>query len=175
MANLVSAATVKVQVKTALSDDELDVIIARIEEEITALIGAPQTGDVEVTETVSGQKAKNIYLKRPILTVSSVTEYSQLSDTTGYALTEDEEFYVWEGQGRLERIFNLWGKKVTVVYKPTDQRKKRTAVIIDLVRLELQRTALFQEAVGGEYSYTAPANWERERQRILSRLQFTAV
>jgi len=175
MSNLVSAATVKAQVKTSLADEELDAVIARIEAEITEAIGAPYVNEsTTITETVRG-KAKNIYLNRPILSVSSVTEYTQLSDTTGNALTENEEFYVWAGQGRIERIYNIWAEMVEVEYVPQDQRKKRTQVIIDLVRIELERTAMFQESVGGEYSFTAPSNWERERQRVMGRLRFTAV
>lgn len=175
MTNLVSAATVKVQVKTSLTDGELDVVIARIEAEITEAVGAPYVdAETTITETVRG-KTKSIYLNRPILSVSSVTEYTQLSDTTGNALTEDEEFYVWAGQGRIERIYNIWAETVKVVYVPQDQNKKRTQAIIDLVRLELERTALFQESVGGEYSFTAPGNWERERERVMRRVRFTAV
>jgi hypothetical protein len=61
-----------------------------------------------------------------------------------------------------------------VTYKPADDRSKRKGVIIDLVRLELNRTAMEQESIGGEYSYVAP-NWDKQRREIMKRITFTSV
>ncbi len=181
MTSLVSTDEARARISTGLTDDQLQAVIDGVEEEITKRIGAPYEDDsTTITETVKG-KAKSIYLKRPIKSVSSVTEYAQLSDTTGSALTENEEFYVWPDQGRIERIGGIWGntgiwnRMVKVIYVPRDQRKQRKGVIIDLVRLELNRSAMYQESVGGEFSYTAPNNWEKERQRIMKRICFTNV
>lgn len=181
MTSLVSTDDVRAQVSTGMTDSQLQAVIDRVEEEITKRIGAPyEDASTTITEIVKG-KSKSVYLKRPVDSVSSVTEYSQLSDTTGTALTENEEFYVWPDQGRLERIGGIWGntavwgRMVKVVYVPQDQRKQRKGVIIDLVRLELNRTAMYQESVGGEFSFTAPNNWEKERQRIIKRICFTNV
>lgn len=180
MANLVSTDEVRALVKTGLTDAQLETVVDRVEDYITDQIGEPYSEGVTITETVSGG-GKNLFLKRPVSSVSSVTEYSQLSDQTGASLEENTQFYLWPDQGRLERIGGIWGSEgkwgrmVEVTYVPQDQTKKRKQVIIDLVRLELSRTAMFQESVGGEYSYTAPANWEKERQRIMKRICFVSL
>jgi len=154
---------------------ELQEVIDRVEAELTGELGAPyEDTSMTITETVRG-KSKSVFLKRPILSVSSVTEYCQLSDTTGNALTENEEFYVWGDEGRIERILYAWDDLVEVVYVPQDEREERKGVIIDLVRLAIERTAQFQESVGGDYSYTAPSNWERERARVMRRIGFVVV
>lgn len=176
MTSLASPDEVRVLVETGLGDTELQEVIDRVEAEITEEIGAPYAEGETLTETVEGG-GKSLYLKRPISSISSVTEYSSLSDTTGYALTENDEFYVWSGQGRLERISTvpgaiLWSRMVEVVYVPQDQNKKRKKAIIDLVRIDLNRTAMYQESVGGEYSFTAVSNWEKERRRIMKRISF---
>jgi hypothetical protein len=61
------------------------------------------------------------------------------------------------------------------VYTPRDDRNLRESVIIDLVRLDLARSAYRSESVGGEMSYTAPPDWEAERFKIMSRLMFRHV
>jgi hypothetical protein len=164
-----------VQAASVLSDAELQDVIDRVEAEVTGKIGAQYEDDsTTITETLRGG-GKSIFVKRPIESVSSVTEYTQLSDETGNSLTENDEFFVWPDQGRIERIHYDWDTKVVVVYVPQDEREKRKRAIIDLVRLSIERTAQFQESVGGEYSYTAPGNWEREWRRVMRRLQFTVV
>lgn len=178
MTSLVSPDEVRVLVETGIDDTELQEVIDRVEAEITEEIGAPYSDGETITETVEGG-SRNIYLKRPITSVTTLTEYSQLSDTTGTELTENESFYVWPGQGRIERISTvpggvLWSRRVKVVYVPVDQNKKREKAIIDLVRIDLSRTAMLQESVGGEYSFTA-GNWEKERRRIMKRLSFISI
>ena len=155
----------------------------------------------ELTVVVNGGDS-SVFLKRPISTVTTVTEYASRTDVTGVALTEDEEFYVWPHEGRLERIGGsiprsapsvlsvfymsdaqfagqasggCWASHVEVAYKPTDQHLKRELATIDLVRLMLSQTALKSESVAGEYSYQAPENWELERRRIMRRLSFTQI
>ena len=68
-----------------------------------------------------------------------------------------------------------WGDRCVVTYKPADDRLKRAQVIIDLVRLVLERTAMKSENVAGEYSYTAPDDWERELRKAMKKLTFQAV
>lgn len=180
MTSLVSTDEVRALVDTGLTDEELQAVIDRVEDEITEEIGEPYGEGVTITETLEGG-GRNLYLKRPVSSVSSVTEYASLSDTTGNALTENEQFYVWGKQGRLERISAvygdiLWGRVVQVVYVPVDQRKKRKDVVIDLVRIVVSRSAYMQESVGGEYSYMAPSNWwESEKRRVMKRIRFTNV
>ena len=178
--SLVSLDEVRALINTHLTDTQLQAVVDRVEDEVTAEIGDPYEDDsTTITETLKGDK-KNIYLKRPVKSVSSVTEYTQLSDETGNSLTENDEYYVWPDQGRLQRIHGIWGKEkwgpmVEVAYVPQDQREQRKQVIIDLVRLELNHSAMYQESVGGEYSFTAPSNWEKERRRIMRRISFINV
>jgi len=190
-------------VPTPLTDIQLQAVIDRIEAEFDEVLGAVQTAALatSLTETVAGANA-DIFVKRPISTVTTVTEYSGLSDTTGVALTEDEEFRVWPAEGRLQRIggstprgvpsvlsvfymtdeqfmgesaAGWWGSHVEVVYKPADQHLKREQATIDLVRLMLSQTGLKAESVAGEYSYQAPDNWELEKRRIMRRLSFVQI
>ena len=190
-------------VPTPLTDPQLQSVIDRVEADIDAVLGAVQDAllGTELTEIVNGGDS-SIFIKRPIHSVTTVTEYASRTDVTGVALTEDEEFYVWPDEGRLERIggsiprsapsalsvFHMtdaqfagqtsggcWGSHVEVVYKPADQHLKREQATIDLVRIYLSRTALMSESVAGEYSYQAPANWELEKRRIMRRLSFTQI
>ena len=201
--SLLSVDELRALVPSPLTDEQLEGIIDRVEAEITELLGAPQTAlfATSLTEVVPGENV-DIFVKRPIHSVTTVTEYGGLSDAVGVALTEDEEFYVWPDEGRLQRIgggsrrsdpsalsvfymtdaqfmgsaqVGWWGSHVKVVYKPTDQRHKRKQATIDLVRVLLSTTALKSESVAGEYSYQAPANWELEKRRILRRLSFVQI
>ena len=190
-------------VPTPLTDPQLQRVITMIEDDLDNVLGAVQTAALgtELTVVIAGEQA-DIFVKRPISSVTTVTEYSGMTDTTGVALTEDEEFYVWEEEGRLQRIggsiprgapsvqsvfymtreqfmgssqVGLWGSHVEVVYKPIDQHHKREQATIDLVRVYLSQTALMSESVAGEYSYQAPANWEAEKRRIMRRLSFVQI
>jgi hypothetical protein len=51
----------------------------------------------------------------------------------------------------------------------------RAQVIIDLVRIVIERTAMKSESIAGEYSYTAPDNWEAEFRKAMKRLVFKAL
>lgn len=190
-------------VPTPLTDPQLQDVIDRVEADINDVIGAVQDPllATSLTEVVQGGNS-DLFLKRPISAVTTVTEYASPTDTTGNVLTEDEEFYTWEAEGRLQRIggslprgapsvlsvfymtdaqfagqaaAGYWGSHVEVIYVPTDQHLKREQATIDLVRVLLSQTALKSESVAGEYSYRAPANWELERRRIMRRLSFVQI
>lgn len=176
MSNLTSNAEVTALVKSAvsLSSADLTALIERVEAEITAVIGAPYVdAETTISETLHGE-GKDLFLARRVGSVDSVTEYeTPVSD--GVVLTADD-YYAWLEEGRLERISTLeWAARVDVAYVPKDERSKRKQAVIDLVRLYIERTANFQESVGGEFSFTAPANWEREKRRVMRRLSFVAV
>lgn len=167
--SLVTAADAKKLINTSLADDDLQEIIDRVESQITARIGAPQTDAyaTTVTKTLRGE-GYFLFMPTEIYAVVSVTE-----DET--ALTSDE-YQVWAG-GVIERLpaESYWGDRTVVVYKPADDREKRRQVIIDLTRLVIERTAMKAESIGGEYSYTAPDNWEAEFRKAMKRLQFKAL
>lgn len=167
--SLVTPTDVKALINTSLSDANLQTVIDRVEAQITARIGAPQT-DAYATEVVKTMRGEGEYLFMPteIYSVSSIVE-----DTS--TLTSDQ-YQTWAG-GVIERLpdDSHWGDRVVVTYKPTDDRLVRAQVIIDLVRLVIERTAMKGESIAGEYSYTAPDNWDAEFRKAMKRLVFKAI
>lgn len=167
--SLVTPTDVKALINTSLSDANLQAVIDRVEAQITARIGAPQT-DAYATEVVKTMRGEGEYLFMPteIYSVSGIVE-----DTN--TLTSDQ-YQTWAG-GVIERLpdDSHWGDRVVVTYKPTDDRLVRTQVIIDLVRLVIERTAMKSESIAGEYSYTAPDNWDAEFRKAMKRLIFKAI
>ena len=167
--SLVTPTDVKALINTSLSDANLQTVIDRVEAQITARIGAPQT-DAYATEVVKTMRGEGEYLFMPteIYSVSSIVE-----DTS--TLTSDQ-YQTWAG-GVIERLpdDSHWGDRVVVTYKPTDDRLVRAQVIIDLVRIVIERTAMKSESIAGEYSYTAPDNWDAEFRKAMKRLVFKAI
>jgi len=121
------------------------------------------------TETLHGGYTL-LHLAQKVTSVYRVTEDGVvLSQTNG-------DFRVWELEGCLERLpaGARWGAVVAVIYVPYNDNQRRKAVLIELVRYALERTAMMSEGVAGEYSYTAP-DWEYERARLLRSLSFRAI
>lgn len=167
--SLVTLAQVRVLVKAAnvLTDTQLQFILDDLEAEVTRLVGAHYTdGATTVSMTVAGG-GRNLYLVRPLASVTSITD----EDSNTYT---SATYRLWSEQGRIEAqpsgVTWLAGL-YTVVGVPVDDNAKRREVIINLVRLELERTAMQSENIAGEYSYTAP-DWELQRRRLLKRLQY---
>lgn len=169
MTSLVSPAHAKKLINTSLADADLQVVIDSIEAQITERIGAPQDDGhtTQIVKTMRGE-GTSLFMPTEIYSVVSIVEDGATLDAS--------DFQTWGG-GVIERlpIGAYWGDRCVVTYKPADDRKKREQVIIDLVRLVINRTAMKYESVGGEYSYTAPDNWDREFNRAMKRLMFQAV
>jgi hypothetical protein len=169
MTSLVSPANVKALINTSLSDVNLQTVIDRVEAQINAKIGAPQT-DAYATEVVKTMRGEGEFLFMPteIYSVSAIVEDAN-------TLSSDQ-YQTWAG-GVIARLpeESHWGDRVVVTYKPTDDRLKRAQVIIDLVRLVIERTAMKSENVAGEYLYTAPENWDAEFRKAIKQLMFKAV
>jgi hypothetical protein len=167
--SLVSTAEVKALVNTSMSDVNLQDVIDRVEAQIVERIGEPQTEAMATTITKT-YRGEGFYLFLPteIHAVVSITE-------DGNALASSE-YQTWGG-GVIERLpsESYWGDRMTVVYKPSDDRLKRRQVIIDLVRLVLERTAMQSESIAGEYSYTAPDDWDAVFRKTMKRLLFKGV
>jgi hypothetical protein len=164
--SLVTIAEARALINTSLGDADLQEVIDRVEAEITARIGAPQddTYTVSIAKTLQGE-GQHLFLPAEIYSMVSIVEDDVTLASTDYRY--------WSG-GVIERLpeGDSWGDVCVVTYKPADDRPRRKEAIIDLARLALNRTAMQAESVAGEYSYTAPANWEKERRRILKRLAF---
>lgn len=168
---LVTFETAKKQINTPLGDEDLQEIIDRIESEITARIGAPWTNDSTpstVVKTLRGE-GPSLFLPTGIYLVTSIVEDGATLDA--------EEYRVWGNGGVLERlpVDSNWGRVCVVTYKPMDDRFKRIPVVIDLLRLTLERTAMKSENIAGEYSFTAPDDWDDMFRRAMKRLQFRAL
>lgn len=167
--SLVTVANARALINTGLSDNNLQIVIERVEEQVTARVGAPQTDAYATTivKTMRGE-GENLFMPTDIYSVVSIVE-DQVT------LTSDE-YRTWGG-GVIERLpmGTLWGDRVVVTYTPADDRKVRSQVIIDLVRIVLERTAMAQEDVAGEYSFVSPDNWDRAFNKAMRRLTFRAV
>jgi len=159
------------RIATPLHEVYLAGLIDDIEAEITAEIGPPATA---ITETHAGY-CGSLFLKRKIASVTTVTEYETLTDTAGEVLTANEDYFIWANEGRIQRIDQKWKARATVVYVPVDDTPKRKQVLIDLIKFYLAYSPLKNESISGEYSFSAPDNWEMEKSRLLRRLKFTEV
>ena len=163
--SLITPADVRVLVQTNKTDSQLAAIIAREEAEVIARFGAHYVdASTTVTETMSGG-THNLFVRRAFTSVSAVVE----DDVT---LTSSQ-YREWGTQGRLERLPRgaSWGDVLTVTYLPVDDTAKRQAVLIELVRLTLERTAFESESVAGEYTYKA-LDYNAERAKQMARLGF---
>jgi hypothetical protein len=167
--SLVSPAQVRALINTSLSDENLQAVIDRVEAQIIEKIGEHQVDGytTQIVKTIRGE-GSNLFLPTEIYSVVSIVEDDVLLDS--------DDYDVWPG-GVIERLSAgaYWGDRCVVTYKPADDRLKRAQVIIDLVRLTIERTALKAESVAGEYSYTAPDNWDLEFRKAMKKLMFKAV
>lgn len=170
--SLLTVAEARARVNTSLTDDQLQDVIDQVEAEITGLIGPPQDDGNTVTHTVTKRGGTScLFMPSEIGSVVSIVE-----DTV---TLESTQYQIWPA-GVIERLpvdWALWGgDRCVVTYKPADDRPKRKGVIIDLLRLDLSRTTMEEESIGGdEYSYKTAGNWDQKRREIMKRIRFTAV
>jgi hypothetical protein len=164
--SLLTVAELRAIVKTSKSDTQLQQVIDREEAEVVARYG-PHYDGTAITEACDGGTC-SLFLKRRIGSVSSVSEAQSLGGTAA-ALTSTQ--YAVANEGRVIRLSEgtRWGRSVTVSYIPVDDRPLRKQVLIELVRLALEQTAMKSESVAGEYSYQAP-DWEAQRRDLYRRL-----
>lgn len=165
--SLVTVEELRALVNSSLGDADLQEVIERVEFELAARIGAAQddNNSVTISQTLHGKGQRNLFVKNEIGSVESIVEDG---------ITLDSSQYRFWAAGMIERLpaGSYWGQVCVVTFKPVDDRPARKTAIIDLARLDLNRTAFLSENVAGEYSYTAPQNWEAERLRILRRVGF---
>lgn len=169
MNKIVDVNEVKALVSTDMEDIDIQRVIDRVQHEMELTLGPFQTVglDQTVTEVQYGGLQK-IFLKRKISSVSSV-------DEDGEALTEDTGFLTWPDIAMLERLprGSVFGTVVTITYVPIYEAEWKTA-LIDLVRVEIDKTAFNSESVGQDYRYDAK-DWATERRKIMRRLEFTTI
>lgn len=169
---LITANELRSALSTSLLDGELDEIIEREEAELVRRAGANWSVNLELTEKHVGGE-RYIFTDRPIDSVTTVTESSDNFVNTD-VLTATEYRVAHELDGAIERLSAgvpiKWRRDVEVVYAPTDDTLIRKAVLIELCRIGLERQAMRQEAIGGEYSFKTPEDWELERVNVIKRL-----
>ena len=170
MTSLVSADDVKKLVNTSIADEDLQAVIDRVEAQVNERIGEPWVGDDTPSEFVKTLRGGGLSLYLP-------TEINDVVSIVEDTVTLDADQYQTWGGGVIERLpaGTNWGDRCVVTYEPVDDRLKRTQVIVDLVRLVIERSAMKQESIAGEYMYTAPENWDAEFRKAMKRLVFKAV
>lgn len=169
---LLTVAELRAAVDTDKTDSDLRNLIDREEADLIRRFG-PHYDGTAITETHEGGGG-SVYLRRPISSISSVTEYASMGDSA--VVLETTGYHAWTGQGRLSRLVSSkWGGVVVVSYIPEDDSDVRKRVIIELCRLALARTGLKSESIAGEYSYTAHDNWDVQRASIYRQLGFMEV
>lgn len=171
---LLDVATLRAQVQTGIDDTQLAALIAREEAEIVSRYGAHYIdGVTPISETVAGGM-RSLYLKRRIGSISGISEAQTLGGTATALLAS--AYYLWPNEGRITRLPEgaLWGCSVVISYVPQDDRPLRTQVLIELLRLALEQTAMKSENIASEYAYQAP-DWELTRKRLYKRLEFPTI
>lgn len=161
--SLITASEARPHVPCALTDAELQGVIDDLEAELIAKLGAHGDGATAATAIISGSGG-DLFLPRPAASVTSIDGTAWAALGSGFTLLASE--------GRITGA--RWAGAVTVVYVPADDRPRRRRALINLLRLEVNRTAMRAESVAGEYSATAP-DWEEERASVYRRLMYPSI
>ncbi len=176
MPSLVSTEEVQALVQSDLAPDQIQQVIDREETELIKRFGThslTDSGDPQrVTEELQGG-LRDVYVDRLISIVASVTVSTDSFATI--TVLDSTEYRTFKDEGRLSRIVGgvpiSWERDVRVTYNPQDNDDVRKSILIELVRIALERQAFLKEGVAGEYSYTAPGSWEAVRESLYSRLK----
>lgn len=150
-----------------LSATAIQRLIDDAEEDILARFGA----HTSQTDYLTGGDLY-LYTRRPVSSVSSITETVAETDTT---LSSDDYSIVVPGGSRLKRLRDgtnpatRWAREVTVTYTPVDDLDRRNRVGLDLIRLALQYSAL-RRVRDGDHSESG-VEYQKERNQILSGLK----
>ena len=160
---LITVGQLMEHIETDLSDDALERLLESADTDITRGFG-PHDGERTVTfYPVLSQSPYLLTLPNPAASVSLITEGTD--DTV-----VDSDDYTVEYNGRaVLKNKSRWLPPVDVTYTPIADNPRRIAVLIDLVKVEIQYRGLNTERVGS-YSVTY-MDHDKERQNILARLR----
>ncbi len=160
---LITVGQMREHVETSLSDEALTRLLESADAEIIRAYG-PHDGERTVTlYLVLRQSPYLLALPSPAASVSLITEGAD--DTV-----VDSDDYTVEYNGRiLLKSKSRWLPPVDVTYTPVADNPRRIAVLIDLVKVEVQFSELASERVGSYQSRTRA--YGNERQQILERLR----
>ena len=153
-------------VQTGLSDAALEVVVDAEDAAIVDLLG-PHTGTTTTTLSVSpGSRTRRLILHQRADSIEAVSEYWPDDDPSEAVDVPASEFLLDRGFQLVRHGGNCWRDRVIVTMTPDRNLARRRAALVDLVRLRLQFTGLASEDEGS-HSYSAIADHEAERQRIL--------
>ncbi len=167
--SLVSLTDVRALITTALDDTQLQAVIDREETELIARLGPH--GETGLTLTLRNPLGLVLFLPRQLASITSVSEQAY-PGATGAVLANTD---YWYDGAILNRVGALWptGGVLTITGIPADLARRKN-VLIELVRLALEQTAMQSESIANEYSYQAP-EWERLRADLYRRLTYMSV
>lgn len=168
--SLLTIAEARALITTALDDIQLQAVIDREEAEVVRRLGAHGDGTSTITVELEGGSS-DLFLNR---TIASITSVRDRTATGTYETVASANYMHWSTQGRLQRLNGTWKSVVEVVFAPVDDRSQRKQVIVELVRLALDQTAMKSESIAGEYSYSA-GDWEVKRATLMRRLVFMPI
>lgn len=171
-AQLLTPAQFRAHVETALEDEALQRLLDAAEADIDSNCGPLDMDDYdtpgEVTQWFTSSRGmQTLRTKQKAAAVVSVTEYDPASGDTDVTrlLVEDEDYWLDGGiiRGRNGYIF---GGRIEVVYVPEDTRSRRTAVLIQLVKLEINVDPGTGFEGAGSWQHTSQ-DYEQNRQHLL--------
>lgn len=157
--------------ETDVAGSVLGRLLDAANEEIVEAVG-PHAVDGDLTVLQVGG-FDILTLARAALTITSITE---VVDDTTTVLTVDD-YLIWHNCHTLQRLNGLndgtnprstWGDRVTVVYAPIGDNARRRLALVDMVKLELTRSAFASESVG-DYR-VAYLDRNKEKDSIIQRL-----
>jgi len=175
-----TADNLREHIETDRSDTALERLLQDACDSVTARIG-PE-GEQEVVLKARGSD-QFIFLPRPITVAGDIDSIVERLGNT--ELTLETTDWRWLGGRRLERVISgtipaptVWGWnftsmdgdvefQVVITYTPKPE-SRRVRVLIDLVRLALQYTALKSE-LAGDYS-SSSLDYQKEREALISEL-----
>lgn len=134
--------------ETDVAGSVLGRLLDAANEEIVEAVG-PHAVDGDLTLlTVGGFDI--LTLVRAALTITSITEV--VNDTTTVLTVDD--YRIWYNGHTLQRLNDgtnprsTWGNRVTVVYAPIGDNARRRLALVDIVKIELTRSAFQAESIG---------------------------
>lgn len=156
----VTPAIVNLHVETDLADAELQRLIDDAESEIDLRFGS----DASITDFhLLSPKRKRIYLERRANTLTSVEEGEEIDELE--TLVENTDHILTGNGWVVERLGADFQSRVKIVYAPITDSGRRDRVVIDLVRLAIQYSALSQSR-DGDHAETQ-RTYQKEREGIL--------
>ena len=171
MPSLIDVATARQHIETGLVDAALQRLIDDADALIVERYGA-HTAAYNV-EVEGGQNV--LFLNRPVVSVTSITEYAARTTTPGLVL-DPSDYRILYGGRVLERLTsganprNEWGERLVLVYTGDPQTARRTRIELDLVRLAARYEPYTMESVG-DWSVKRVDDYVAEREKLLAELR----